>query len=113
MNGISTYEMLLSNCFVEGKETYYIDYEKKYTCDEFVRMLWKAYVEPEELYSEEVNIDLLTSEELAEFMYENLQFGYKDIVGLIAWIYMSIWTKAELYEKYRRETEDEKIDAIY
>lgn len=86
---MDTVEFLINNCYAHEGKAYYRDYDNEWTAEDFARLLWREHMHDSLL-------DDMTDEKLGEYMYDCLQYGYDDIVGLIAMIYMLIWTKAEV-----------------
>ena len=86
-------ELMLNNCYIEGKKAMYRDYDGEYDIRDLIRAIGETL---------SIHINSTSPEELDFMLYDWLEDDIESRRGILAMIYNLLWTKAELYENLKR-----------
>lgn len=85
-------ELALNNCFIRNKNAMFRDYEAEYDVRDFIKKAAKTL--GIEIFAED-------PEDIDYALFDWLEEGYDSPQGIIALLYLLIWSKAELYERLK------------
>ena len=100
---MSTFELALNCLYAKDGQAIYRNFSNtNINVRQMLRNLYKHYT-GEDTPKDDTDFD--------ELMYDDLQFDLKDINGLLAFLYMNLWSKTELYErlKYYEDLEEQGL----
>lgn len=86
-------ELAYNSCYIQDGEARYRDYENDFDARELAKELLKTHAD--------IDISDYSDSESDEYLVELLQDGFDGVAGLIAVLYRTIWTMAEIREKLK------------
>ena len=86
------FQLAHNDVFVKDGAAWYRDYDNELSCRDLTRKLYKEnnIEQQAEFWSDDDYFD--------EVMLENLQYGFSALEGIIAILYMELWSKCDLRE---------------
>lgn len=86
------FELAHNDVFAKDGAAWYRDYDNELSCRDLTRKLYKEnnIEQQAEFWSDDDCFD--------EVMFENLQYGFSTLEGIIAILYMELWSKCDLRE---------------
>lgn len=89
---MSICELVYNDCYVKDRQAMYRNYDNDISARELIRNIYKDK-QIQELPDFWVNDNYFD-----EVMFDNLQYGFENDLGILAILYQQIWSKAEMRE---------------
>ena len=100
---MSISELVYNDCYVENRQAMYRDFDTDCTAREVIRNIYKnnQIHELPDFWVDDNYFD--------EVMYDNLQYGFENDLGILAILYQQLWSKAEIREVLLKVSKGENI----
>ena len=86
---MSMSELAYNDCYIKDRQAMYRDYDTDMSARDLIRAIYEARYKdmPTEFWEDDESFD--------EIMLNNLQYGVDTFEGIVAMLYLQIWSKAE------------------
>lgn len=103
---MSISELAYNDCYVKNRQAMYRDYDIDCSAREVIRNIYKdkQIHEMPDFWIDDNYFD--------EVMYDNLQYGFENDLGILAILYQQLWSKAEMREVLLKVSKGEDIKTL-
>lgn len=103
---MSISELVYNDCYVKDRQAMYRDYDNDLSARELIRNIYKdkQIHELPDFWVDDNYFD--------EVMYDNLQYGFENDLGILAILYQQIWSKAEMREVLLQVSKGQNISTL-
>ena len=99
-------ELVYNDCYVKDRQAMYRDYDTNCTVRDVIRNIYKN----KQIY--ELPDFWVDDNYFDEVMYDNLQYGFENDLGILAILYQQLWSKAEMREVLLQVSKGEDIKKL-
>lgn len=89
---MSISELVYNDCYVKNRQAMYRNYDIDYSARQVIRNIYKdkQIHEMPDFWTDDNYFD--------EVMFDNLQYGFENDLGILAILYQQLWSKADMRE---------------
>ena len=103
---MSVSELVYNDCYVKNRQAMYRDYDFDCSAREVIRNIYK------DKQIQELPDFWIDDNYFDEVMYDNLQYGFENDLGILAILYQQLWSKAEMREVLLKVSKGEDIKTL-
>lgn len=99
-------ELVYNDCYVKNRQAMYRNHDMDCSAREVIRNIYKNknIHEAHDFWTDDNYFD--------EVMFDNLQYGFENDLGILAILYQQLWSKAEMREVLLKVSEGWNINAL-
>lgn len=99
-------ELVYNDCYVKDKQAMYRNYDLNLSARELIRKIYKdkQIQELPDFWTDDNYFD--------EVMYDNLQYGFENDLGILSILYQQIWSKAEMREVLLKVSKGQNVSEL-
>lgn len=99
-------ELVYNDCYVKDRQAMYRNYDIDMSARDLVRSIYKnkQIHEMPDFWTDDNYFD--------DVMYDNLQYGFENDLGIIAILYQQIWSKADMREVLLKVAKGQDIKTL-
>lgn len=103
---MSMCELFYNDCYVKDRQAMYRNYSMDKSARDVIREIYieKQIDEVSEFFTDDRFFD--------EVMFDNLQHGFENDIGILAILYQQLWSKAEMREVLLRVSKGQNINTL-
>lgn len=99
-------ELVYNDCYVKDRQAMYRNYDLDLSARDLIRNIYKdkQIYESPDFWTDDNYFD--------EVMYDNLQYGFENDLGILAILYQQLWSKAEMRETLLQASKGKPLELL-